>query len=1355
MGIRKKCLIITLLCFSSLMHASEFMFKHLEVKDGLSNNQVLDIFKDSEGFMWFATASGLNRYDGCQMTLFRSNNADPASLPDNYIKSIQEDYKGNLWILTGVGYVIYNSESETFDREVHAWLCEVGIDGTPALVYIDHNKNMWFYIKGKGCYLYIPESQLLYPLLFNTHQLPEGDITDIVECSKGILLVYNTGRLVCLDTRTNEIKWQQDDLVGELGTDKQGIFTLFVDRDNDIWMYSPLGIWVYNPEQEKWLSWLTNIIKRRSHNMVRAVSQDKQGRIWIGTDQDGIDILDKKTGEVRQLRNKAGDERSLQNNTVMVLYEDSSETMWVGTYKKGISYFNECAFKFGAEYIGDISCIEEDKEGYVWLGTNDVGIIYWNSVTGNRAAFPQKGMDKLTTDAIVCILKASDGKLWIGTFGGGLICYDNGRIIHYKKNISERQNSLAHNNVLALAEDKQGIIWIGTLGGGVQSLNPKTGLFTTYNTTSAGLISDYVSSLCMGKEGSLWIGTAQGLSELDIETKKVVNLEGTKSGKEYFSDQNISQVYEDSRGLIWIGTCEGLNVYNPKTDELIILGVEQGVSSPIISGIVEDGNENIWVTTARGITNVIPAVDLKTGRYIFHSCVYDDKDGLQNSGFNLRSIKKLSSGEILMGGLYGINRFRPDDIKYNKKRPSVMFTRLFLFNEEVGVGEEYEGRVILDKVLNKVDQIKLSYEQNMFSVQFASDNYILPEKTEYAYKLEGFNEGWMTTAFGKVTYTNLAPGTYMLKVKAINSDGYGGDEEASLKIVIYPPFWRSVWAYVVYSLLLVAVLILGRYWILRGERDKFKKQQIKQEIERNQEKADMKLKFFTHVGHELRTPLTLIVAPLQELLSRISGHWEHEQLLYIQRNTNRLLHLVNQLMDYRRAELGIFELRLVSANAYKRVLNSFMNYESLSKKKDIDYNFYTELQDKELLFDENYLDLIVNNLLSNAFKYTEEGESITVKLYQEAGDLVLQVTDTGIGIPKEKQEKIFERFYQVESGREGSGIGLSLVQRLVELHHGRIELESEPGKGSTFSIYLPQDKSVYSREELLGGEENADNQRVYSTNAHDVYIGDEEEADTESEEDENTNKRGTLLVVEDNKELRQYLVNGLSGLFNMLEAENGQKALDILKEKEVDLIVTDVMMPVMDGAKLCKLIKQNLRTCHIPIYMLSAKADIKYQLEGLQVGADDYIAKPFSMAILKAKIMNMLRTRHRIFEHYSNTTEIEPEKLTNNTMDEELLRKAIAVIERNMDNVEFSTEQFAREMNMSRSNLHLKLKAITGKSAIDFIHKIRFNRACQLLQEGKYNVSEISFMVGYNTPSYFAARFKKYIGCLPTEYGKK
>ena len=384
------------------------------------------------------------------------------------------------------------------------------------------------------------------------------------------------------------------------------------------------------------------------------------------------------------------------------------------------------------------------------------------------------------------------------------------------------------------------------------------------------------------------------------------------------------------------------------------------------------------------------------------------------------------------------------------------------------------------------------------------------------------------------------------------------------------------------------------------------------------------------------------------------------------------------------------------------------------------------------------------------------GESITVKLYKEENQLVLQVADTGIGIPKEKQEKIFERFYQVENGREGSGIGLSLVQRLVELHHGRITLQSEVGKGSTFTVYLPQDKSVYTQEELLSREGDVEEQRVYSTNAHDIYIGDEEKKELDIDETvEEGSKRGTILIVEDNEELRQYLVNGLSDQFNMLETENGQKALDLLKDEDVDLIVTDVMMPVMDGVKLCKWVKQNLRTCHIPVYMLSAKADMKYQLEGLQVGADDYISKPFSMTVLKAKILNMLRTRYRIFERYSNMTEVEPEKLTNNTMDEELLRKAIAVVEKNMDNVEFSTELFAREMNMSRSNLHLKLKAITGESTIDFIRKIRFNEAAKLLKDGRYTVAEVSTMVGFNTPSYFATSFKKYFGCLPTEYIKK
>lgn len=685
--------------------------------------------------------------------------------------------------------------------------------------------------------------------------------------------------------------------------------------------------------------------------------------------------------------------------------------------------------------------------------------------------------------------------------------------------------------------------------------------------------------------------------------------------------------------------------------------------------------------------------------------------------------------------------------------PKPVINKLFVHNKEV-LPDDETG--ILKESITYVNRITLSSSQNSFAISFVVSNYIAGKHNTFTYKLEGYDNVWYKqNDISLVSYSNLPAGDYTFCIKAANNDGKWNEEPAILHIHILPVWYSTWWALSLFALSF-ALLVFGIvrfFWLRKSMQAEIRMERL--DKEKREEISQMKIRFYVNISHELRTPLTLIVAPLQELLDRISGHWEHERLLYVQRNTNRLLHLVNQLMDFRRAELGIFELRAVYSNAYKRILNCFMNYESLSKRKDIDYNFYTELQDKNVLFDENYLDLIANNLLSNAFKYTEVGESITVKLYIEGDNLVLQVIDTGIGIPLEKQEKIFERFYQVENGREGSGIGLSLVQRLVELHHGRIILQSEVGKGSTFTIYLPQDESVYTQEELLGGSGNEGEQRVYSTNANDIYIGDDEKLGEEDSTDEVNGKRGTILVVEDNRELRRYLVNGLSALFDMLETENGQKALDILKDKDVDLIITDVMMPIMDGVRLCKLVKQNLRTCHIPVYMLSAKVDIKYQLEGLQVGADDYIAKPFSMEVLRTKILNMLRTRYRIFERYSNMTEIKPEKLTNNTMDEELLRKAIAVVEKNMDNVEFSTEQFAREMNMSRSNLHLKLKAITGKSAIDFIHKIRFNRACQLLKEGKYTVSEISFMVGYNTPSYFAARFKKYIGCLPTEYGKK
>ena len=502
--------------------------------------------------------------------------------------------------------------------------------------------------------------------------------------------------------------------------------------------------------------------------------------------------------------------------------------------------------------------------------------------------------------------------------------------------------------------------------------------------------------------------------------------------------------------------------------------------------------------------------------------------------------------------------------------------------------------------------------------------------------------------------------------------------------------------------------------------------------------------------------------PIQEMLNQANDKWLHKQLEHVQKNTNRLLHLVNQLMDYRRAELGVFNLNVQYTPIHEVIEKDFLFYENLARRKKITYNFLSEVEGEKILCDPNYLELIVNNLLSNAFKYTDEGKSITVTLKQIRKELLLQVKDTGSGIPIDKQGKIFERFYQIDNEHLGSGIGLSLVQRLVELHHGRIELESREGLGSTFSVYLPTEESVYSPEEKTSGNKTEKEQQVHTTNHQDMYIIDtvnEEEERQESEEEQNTtensrNRKETVLIVEDNTDIRQYLNDELGKFFHILKAGNGEEALAIIKEQEIDLILTDVMMPVMDGLQLCKQIKQNLSTCHIPIIILSAKTDLKEQLEGLQVGADDYIPKPFSITVIKTKIKNLFRTRYRAIEHYSKSLDIDPGKVALNNLDEELLKKAVAIMEKNMDNVSFSTDDFAREMCMSRSNLHLKMKALTGESTNDFIRKMRFNHACKLLKEGRLSIAEISTMVGFNTPSYFSTCFKKYFGCLPSEYGK-
>jgi signal transduction histidine kinase/DNA-binding response OmpR family regulator len=1123
---------------------------------------------------------------------------------------------------------------------------------------------------------------------------------------------------------------------------------------NRIWIATEgSGLYMYDIKAKKLKNYrYEDKTSGLNSNYVRSLALDQENRLWVGT-YSGLNIYKEGKDCFSSMESSITQVGTLSQNSVRCIFRDSQGGMWLGTYWGGLSYYHSLCNRFQQikhipfyNSLSDnvVSCIVEDKMNNLWIGTSDGGLNFYDNITKSYKNYlfnPDTSEGVPFKDIKTVYVDESTDKVYVGAHAGGMMILN--RKTEKKEFYNQQNSNLPSNNIYSIISDEGEGLWIASLEHFIY-FDIAQKCFTVIDKDVKGRpIQKYNRLLFRDSKRRIWAGGEMGLSVYNQIDKSL--LTNTDFHIPTVLEQSfVNCIYESASSYIWIGTCNGLFALREGDQEPLQYTTDNGLPSNVIYGILEDSYGRLWVSTNQGLSCFNP-----DNRKLRNFTIVD---GLQSNQFNARSYCRISKGNMLFGGINGITSFRPETLIDNPYTPKPIINKLFVFNKEVLPNDDTG---ILKENIESVDHIILKSSQNSFSISFVVSNFIAGKHNTFAYKLEGYNEEWYKQGdISPVSYSNLPAGNYRFLLKAANNDGKWSKDMAVLHIKVLPVWYCTWWALSIFalSLILLVFVIFRFFWLRKSMQTEIRMERL--DKEKREEINQMKIRFYVNISHELRTPLTLIVAPLQELLSSISGHWEREKLLYIQRNTKRLLHLVNQLMDFRRAELGIFELKPVYGNAYRRVLNNFLNYENLAKRKDIDYNFYSELQDEDVLFDGTYLDLIVNNLLSNAFKYTGEGESVSVKLYKENKNVILQITDTGVGIPEDKQQKIFERFYQIENGHEGSGIGLSLVQRLVELHHGQITLVSEVGKGSTFSIYIPQDKSAYSTEELLGSSGESDEQRVYSTNAHDVYVDDIEIVEEATDKKEGS-KHGTILIVEDNEELRQYLSNGLSSQFNLIEAENGQKALDLLKDNDVDLILSDVMMPVMDGVKLCKLVKQNLRTCHIPVYLLSAKVDIKYQLKGLQVGADDYIPKPFSMEVLVAKILNMLRTRYRIFERYSNTIEVEPEKITTNAMDEEVLKKAIAIVEKNMSNVEFSTEQFASEMNMSRSNLHLKLKAITGKSAIDFIHRIRFNRACQLLKEGKYTISEISFMVGYNTPSYFAARFKKYIGCLPTEYGKK
>lgn len=1050
-------------------------------------------------------------------------------------------------------------------------------------------------------------------------------------------------------------------------------------------------------------------------------------------------------GKVTSLVAHDDNGRSLPHNTIYDLYADRDGIMWVGTYKKGVSYYSESIFKFNMYEWGDITCIEQADENRLWLGTNDHGILLWNRSTGKAESFWRDAEGQLP-NPVVSMLKSKDGKLWVGTFNGGLYCMDGSRVRSYKEDIG---NALASNNVWALVEDDKGRIWIASLGGGLQCLEPASGTFETYTSNNSALPENHITSLCWGDDNTLFLGTAsQGVGMMDMRTGEIKKVQG-QGGSIKMSNDAVNHVYRDSRGLIWIATREGLNVYDTRRHLFLDLSPVAEAKGNFIAAITEDQERNMWVSTSRKVIRVTVASDGK-GSYLFDSRAYNSEDGLQNCDFNQRSIKTLHNGIIAIGGLYGVNVFAPDHIRYNKMLPNVMFTGLSLFDEAVKVGQSYGGRVLIDKDLNDVENVEFDYKQNIFSVSFASDNYNLPEKTQYMYKLEGFSNDWLTLPLGvhNVTFTNLAPGRYVLRVKAINSDGYVGIKEATLGIVVNPPFWMSWWAYLLYTIGLVVVLFLARYRMLKREREKFHLQQIENEVAKNEEINNMKFRFFTNVSHELRTPLTLIISPLEGMLKETTDELQSTRLQLMYRNAQRLLHLVNQLLDFRKGEMSTHQLSLSEGDIISYVHSVCNSFLLMADKKHIQFSFFSGIDTFSMAFDADKVGKIVMNLLSNAFKFTPEGGRVTVMIEHVAGTpdmLEIKIADTGIGISDVDKEHIFERFYQADhKGVEettGNGIGLSLVRDFVTLHEGEVKVFDNIGTGSVFVIQFPV-KHVETQVQLP--PETG------------ISIGEEEDKEIKEETKEEAERKDfpLLLIVDDNEDFRIFMRYSLELQYRVRLAVNGKEAWEMMQEELPDLVISDVMMPQMDGNELCRLIKQDKRTAHIPVILLTARQNTEAKLEGLQTGADDYVTKPFNMTILVLRIRKLIELSryHRVTQGMIDPA---PSEIVITSLDEKLIEKAIKYVEDNMSRTELSVEELSRELGMSRVHLYKKLLQITGKTPIEFIRVIRLKRAAQLLRESQLHVSEVAFEVGFNNPKYFSRYFKDEFGVLPSVYQEK
>jgi Signal transduction histidine kinase len=1327
---------VSLFSFIELISAGGFRFRHYRAEDGLSYNSVRSILQDRRGFIWIGTEDGLNRFDGYTFKEFRSKPGGTGLLESNYISALLEDDKGIIYIGTDEGIYTYDPATEKFTRLNVKTSGGVTISSTINNLVLDKSGNLWIATYGQGIFNYQLSSGKLQQYLFSTinSQRIKSDLINCIFADRSNRIWAGqkgpSTSLMLFNPKAN--RFDIFPFIVEGDNSYSSIYRIYEDSYRNLWLGTwDRGIYKLDSKLHKVVSYLSP--KSQSGILhVHEICEYSPGELLVGSD-DGLSLFNTRTLTHRLFTASETDPTSLSDKFIYPIYKDREGGLWVGTYYGGVNYVSPTSGLFERyTHSGFVNSVNgnviggftEDKSGNIWIASDDGGLNRLDKQTGRFTSYmPQPGRNSISYYNVHALCW-DDEKLWIGTYSGGLNVFDS-RTGNFKLYKDEANNpkSLDGSSIYAIFKDRSKRMWVASMSG-LNLYNRTEDNFTRVKNLDATTID-----IEQDARGRIWFGTwGKGVFCFDEPKHQWRNYLCHQGDTTSLTGNQINCMLMDHHARLWVGTTNGLCRFDDAKNRFV--RIHLNIPSNTICSIVED-NELLWITTSKGLVRY----DTRNG----NSQVFTQSDGLLSDQFIANSGFKSSNGKIYIGTANGFNAFYPNNIARNNYIPPVVISRLEIFNKEVQVGEEGP----LPKAIQAMKRIDLSYKDNVFSLDFVALSYNTPGKNKYAYKLEGFDKDWnYVTNQHRATYTNLPAGSYAFKVKACNNDGVWNEQGTSVEIIIHPPFWLTPVFKLLYVLLFIGLMVwIAKSWMKRTER-KHKEKIDQLNHEKETELYNAKISFFTTIAHEIRTPVSLIIGPLEKIMTTATNLPEllRNDLNIIDRNSQRLLLLVNQLLDFRKVEQGALALTFIHRNVPDLLRSTFDRFYPLSDQKGIKFVFDCPDTTIEADIDQEALTKIVSNLLSNAMKYAKG--KIVFSCLSGTERFEIMVTDDGQGIPDNEKEKIFLPFYQVSSGvKPGTGIGLSLVKSLVDAHGGEISVTNAFPAGSCFTVSFP-----LRNDAVVSGDVVPETSAFEEPESQDVLFEHSGISESKSKE------KPLLLVVEDNPEMRGFLQDSFSSDYSVITAEDGLDGLDKLKNNEVSLIISDLMMPRMDGLEFCSALRANVLTSHIPVVLLTAKTDLNTKIDGMNSGADAYVEKPFSIRFLKAQIRNLIDSRKALRRKYSEMPFVPLNSIAGNKADEDFLSKLNTLIENYISNPDFSVELLAEELAISRSGLFAKIKTLAGVTPNELMQVVRLKKAAELLAENKYRINEVAYMVGFNNPSYFTKCFQKQFGVRPGEF---